>query len=43
MFAHNKDLRVTSPAWAIQYFTYKVLAPISILMGYQSFYHLLGK
>ena len=39
MLAHNKDIRVTSPPWPIQYLTYKVLAPFGIMMGYKPFYH----
>ncbi|HEX6889289.1 MAG TPA: hypothetical protein VF141_01305 [Chryseolinea sp.] len=43
MLAHNKDIRVTSPPWPVQYFTYKMLAPIGTLMGYKPFYHSLEK
>jgi quercetin dioxygenase-like cupin family protein len=42
MLAHNKDIRVTSPPWPIQYLTYKALAPIGLMMGYKPFYHSSG-
>ncbi len=35
---HKDDIRVTSPPWPIQLFTYWVLAPISFLMGYRATY-----
>jgi len=39
MLAHNKDIRVISPPWPIQYLTYKVLAPLGRLMGYKPYYY----
>ena len=39
MLKHKNDIRVISPPWIIQYFTYIMLASIGKLMGYRADYH----
>lgn len=38
MLKYKNEIRVTSPPWPIQYFTYILLAPIGKLMGFHSDY-----
>lgn len=35
---HKDDIRVADPPWPVQLVTYMILAPISFLMGYRSYY-----
>jgi quercetin dioxygenase-like cupin family protein len=36
--AHKDEIRLTKPLWALQYITYKILAPFGKLMGYRADY-----
>ncbi len=38
MLKHKNEIRVTAPQWTLQLLTYWTLAPIGLLMGYQSYY-----
>ncbi len=38
MLAHEKELRLSKPSWAIQKFVFKVISPVSKILGYKGQY-----
>jgi quercetin dioxygenase-like cupin family protein len=38
LLAHEKEIRLTSPAWPVQKFVFKLFAPIGRLLGYKEKY-----